>query len=171
MSTRRRTLGIWASASPKNENGEKLCRNCHGPMPADKRMHNCSTKCSTEWMIKTSPSIMRAAVFERDKGVCAVCRIDVFDGAVWKFGGHARTRRSRGSGDLWQADHIVPVIEGGGETGLENMRTLCTACHKLATKELRARMAAARKAEIAAKKDSIGMFSDQAGISQNVESY
>eukprot|EP00976_Prorocentrum_cordatum_P075602 1181956-Prorocentrum_minimum.AAC.10 len=27
-------------------------------------------------------------------------------------------------GDFWQADHIVPVAEGGGECDLNNYRTL-----------------------------------------------
>ena len=40
---------------------------------------------------------------------------------------------------LWDADHIVPVVEGGGECDLANMRTLCLKCHKLATAELRRR--------------------------------
>jgi 5-methylcytosine-specific restriction endonuclease McrA len=41
---------------------------------------------------------------------------------------------------LWDADHIVPVIEGGGECDLENLRTLCLSCHRLAIEELRERM-------------------------------
>ena len=28
------------------------------------------------------------------------------------------------------ADHIKPVYEGGGSCGLDNIRTLCIACHK-----------------------------------------
>jgi hypothetical protein len=28
-----------------------------------------------------------------------------------------------------EADHIVPVADGGGECGLENYRLLCRACH------------------------------------------
>ncbi|KAK6925065.1 HNH endonuclease [Dillenia turbinata] len=32
-------------------------------------------------------------------------------------------------GSAWHADHIVPVFLGGGECRLENMRTLCVACH------------------------------------------
>lgn len=47
----------------------------------------------------------------------------------------------------WQADHIVPVVEGGGQCGLENYRTLCIPCHKRVTRELRARLATKRKAE------------------------
>lgn len=38
---------------------------------------------------------------------------------------------------LWEADHIVPVCMGGGETGLDNYQTLCVPCHKRVTAELR----------------------------------
>jgi hypothetical protein len=40
----------------------------------------------------------------------------------------------------WAADHIVPVVEGGGECGIENIRTLCLGCHASVTKELRGRL-------------------------------
>jgi 5-methylcytosine-specific restriction endonuclease McrA len=71
---------------------------------------------------------MRKAVRDRDQGVCAI-------------GGPA-CDTSRGA---WQADHIIPVIEGGGECGLENMRTLCTQHHNEATKALAGRRAEARR--------------------------
>lgn len=32
-------------------------------------------------------------------------------------------------GNAWHADHLVPVFQGGGECRLDNMRTLCVACH------------------------------------------
>jgi 5-methylcytosine-specific restriction protein A len=51
------------------------------------------------------------------------------------------------AGSLWQADHVVPVVEGGGGCGLENLRTLCTPCHKKATAALAARRAHTRRAE------------------------
>ncbi len=41
--------------------------------------------------------------------------------------------------DFWQADHIVPVAEGGGGCGLDNLRTLCTPCHAAETAGLRSR--------------------------------
>ena len=45
----------------------------------------------------------------------------------------------------WEADHIVPVIEGGGvvrgQDPLPNLRTLCIGCHKAATKALAGRRA------------------------------
>lgn len=49
---------------------------------------------------------------------------------------------------FWDADHIVPVVEGGGECGLDNYRTLCQPCHKAETKALAARRAKARREEI-----------------------
>lgn len=55
----------------------------------------------------------------------------------------------RGTGhnyNLWDMDHIVPVIEGGGACGLENLRTLCIPCHKAETRALAARRAQKRRA-------------------------
>ncbi len=46
----------------------------------------------------------------------------------------------------WEADHIVPLIEGGGH-GLDNLRTLCVWCHRGATKELAGRRADARRGQ------------------------
>ena len=43
-------------------------------------------------------------------------------------------------GDFWQADHIVPVAEGGGDCGLKNLRTLCTPCHRKETDKLNHRL-------------------------------
>jgi 5-methylcytosine-specific restriction enzyme A len=40
----------------------------------------------------------------------------------------------------WEADHIIPVVEGGGGCDLDNYRTLCRSCHKGETKKLRARL-------------------------------
>ncbi len=48
---------------------------------------------------------------------------------------------------LWDADHILPVVEGGGECDLVNIRTLCLRCHRVATAALRERI---RRAKVAA---------------------
>lgn len=58
----------------------------------------------------------------------------------WGF--KTRMRKS-----LWDADHIVPVVEGGGECDLANIRTLCVRCHRTVTAALRERI---RKAKVAA---------------------
>ena len=41
---------------------------------------------------------------------------------------------------FWQADHEVAVAEGGGGTGLDNLRTLCTPCHAAETEKLLSRL-------------------------------
>jgi len=56
-----------------------------------------------------------------------------------------RWTRNRVSG--WDADHIIPVCEGGGECDLGNYRTLCHPCHKEVTAELAGRRAEARRAK------------------------
>lgn len=84
--------------------------------------------CVHEHLLRSSPPYMRRAVWDRDHGLCAI--------------GGAACDTSR---DAWQADHIIPVVEGGGECGLENMRTLCTAHHKEVTKALAGRRAEARR--------------------------
>lgn len=145
MSLRRRTPGVFASPTPKGPNGERLCRNCHGPMPEDKRKHNCSQKCVEEWRLKTSPHLMRHAVFLRDRGICAVCGRDTVQEYREKIGAK-KYQPHHAVGD-WEADHIVPVIEGGGECGLEGFRTLCLDCHHKETAELARRRALQRREE------------------------
>jgi len=75
MSTTRRTAGVHSRKRPLGPNGEKICYNCGGPLPKGKPF-NCSSKCSEEWACRTSPSILRSTLFKRDRGVCAVCRVD-----------------------------------------------------------------------------------------------
>lgn len=48
---------------------------------------------------------------------------------------------------FWEADHRIPVIEGGGECGLANLRTLCWWCHKEETAALARRRARRRRDE------------------------
>ena len=49
-----------------------------------------------------------------------------------------RSVRARKS--LWDADHILPVAEGGGQCDLDNLRTLCLLCHREVTADLRRRL-------------------------------
>lgn len=170
MSTEHRTLGVFSRPRPLGPNGEKICYNCGGPLPKG-RTYNCSAKCSKEWQCKTSPSCLRAVLKQRDHGICAICRADtaaikkeyaVLPNTI-KWGDPADPRtaflelhgvpRSRACGDWWDADHITPVIEGGGECGLENLRTLCIPCHAQVTSELAARRAQGRRAEKTRQRD------------------
>jgi len=129
--------------------GRPLCRWCNLEVPAG-RFTFCSEWCVHEWRLRTDPGYLRDQVFLRDRGLCAACGVDTV--AAWRD-----LKRSRGTHrlrllekwglkklnrkTLWDADHIVPVIEGGGECDLENIRTLCVACHREETKRLRARRA------------------------------
>ena len=60
---------------------------------------------------------------------------------------------SRSWTDWWDADHITPVVEGGGECGPEGFRTLCIPCHQRVTRELRQRMSQRRREQIVIAKD------------------
>lgn len=135
----------------KGPNSRSLCRWCELEVPP-RRQTFCSDWCVHEWRLRTNPGYLREQVFERDRGVCAACgidceaemrrlkrsgrRLDAWD--AW--GLRPRQRRS-----LWDADHIVPVVEGGGECDLSNMRTLCLRCHRAATADLRTRLLVARQ--------------------------
>lgn len=45
----------------------------------------------------------------------------------------------------WDADHVIAVVERGGECGLDNYQTLCCPCHKRKTADLAKRRAALRR--------------------------
>jgi hypothetical protein len=176
------------------------CCLCSGPIPPPRRSF-CCDECVHSHSLRTSGAHVRKAVAIRDKGVCAMCRVDaaaahasarkavaaavaaargsgglrgsVARGSVGKdrvgrggggngpkggsgadaadhaaaalrasvafgpFESCARLtlgRRPRVSaGSFWQADHLVPVAEGGGCCGMENLRTLCAPCHAQVT--------------------------------------
>ncbi|HZL56498.1 MAG TPA: HNH endonuclease signature motif containing protein, partial [Bryobacteraceae bacterium] len=109
----------------------------------------CSDECVHEWKLRTDPGYLRDKVFDRDKGVCAQCGIDTaaLRSGMRKLDYAARRRflrqwslREGSRKSLWDADHIVPVAEGGGQCDLSNMRTLCLLCHREATAALRKRL-------------------------------
>lgn len=157
----------WVSEKrlTKGPNGRNLCRRCNTEVPKGRRTF-CSDACVHEWRLRTDPGYVRQQVYQRDKGVCALCGTDTdqwakvmraewnrIKGLPWEEFQAARSAMqirvphffSRNS--YWDADHIVSVVEGGGECGLDNYRTLCIPCHKQVTKELAARRAEARKPE------------------------
>jgi len=141
--------GGWADRDSlaKGPNGRNLCRWCNLEVPKGRQTF-CSDWCVEEWRLRTDPGYLREKVLDRDKGVCAQCRVDCV--AAWlhlkRLRGPGRLKAFAGWGlrvgsrkSLWDADHIVPVVEGGGECDLANIRTLCLKCHRVATLELRQR--------------------------------
>lgn len=145
-------------------NGRQVCRWC-GEETKPPRRTWCSKACVDEYLSRSSSRSIRRLVFERDKGICTSCGLDTEK--LSRILAHARRSQQswndrfiyycraiaplrvqlgfNPSGTLWEADHITPVIEGGGQCGLENLRTLCTPCHKQATAELARRRARQRR--------------------------
>ena len=149
MSTQRSMPGGWADKAEleKGPGGRNLCRWCSLEVPAG-RLTFCSEFCVEEWKLRSNPGHLRERVFSRDKGVCAICRVDCQAALMQlkKSRGTARLKLQTEWGvkgnrkSLWDADHVVPVVEGGGECDLSNMRTLCLRCHRAQTAALRLRL-------------------------------
>ncbi len=135
---------------PLGPNGLPLCRWCDLEILARRRRTFCSDYCVDQHRLRTDPGYLRDQVFARDRGRCALCQADTV--AIY-----AALRRTRGTAraaglavyglksiaarrSLWDADHILPVAEGGGQCDLANLRTLCLLCHRQATAQLRLRL-------------------------------
>ena len=175
MSTNRTTPKAgWVSHKklPKGKTGRPLCRWCDQEVPKGRRSF-CSEQCVHEHKLRSDPGYLREQVFARDHGICAACGVDcdkidrVFRGLLRKAGlkvaqfpklvelhpdryGALDIFRQefpwfRPHLSAWAADHIIPVVEGGGECGLENIRTLCLGCHAIMTRELRERLKTRRQ--------------------------
>jgi 5-methylcytosine-specific restriction protein A len=157
MSTSRVMTGGWVNRKtmPRGQNGRGLCRWCTLEVPT-RRFTFCSEYCVHEWKLRSQPGYLREHILKRDRGICAHCGVDTIRE-------HSKLKRSRGPArdaltehwglktrlrkSLWDADHILPVAEGGGECDLDNIRTLCLRCHRLVTVQLRERI---RRAKVTA---------------------
>eukprot|EP00760_Papus_ankaliazontas_P015126 PhM_4_TR16358/c0_g2_i1/m.81850 len=121
----------------------------------------CSGTCRAEYFVRRSSSAVRAQVYQLEHAQCRGCGVDC-DALLQKLKSIATTDvgyRERtdcllsamptlslfpdavrlavyapSEGALWQVDHVLPVADGGGMCGLENLQTLCTACHRQKTK-------------------------------------
>lgn len=141
---------VLAAGLARGPNGLPLCRWCDLEILAKRRRTFCSDYCVDQWRLRTDPGYLRDRVFARDRGVCAGCRADTVSifAALKRARGRERAAGLRFYGmktiaarkSLWDADHIVPVAEGGGQCDLDNLRTLCVACHREATAALRVRL-------------------------------
>jgi 5-methylcytosine-specific restriction enzyme A len=146
VSRLRAKAGGWVERPRRAGTGQ--CRWCGRPVPKG-RYTFCGEACVGEWKLRTDPGFLREKVFERDRGVCAICGVDTeaLRKNKRKLDYAARRRFEKEWGarrSLWDADHVQPVVEGGGECGLANMRTLCLKCHRAVTAELRRRRTALR---------------------------
>lgn len=65
-------------------------------------------------VITGNTEYIRWLLFEVEQGYCRHCGVQTQD---------------------WEADHIVPVHQGGGGCDITNFQTLCQGCHKKKTKQ------------------------------------
>lgn len=150
-------------ATKRGPNGRILCRAC-GKETTPPRRTFCCEDCVTRWKVVNSPGFARKLVRKRDMGRCALCGLECLAlkkalVRIWCDDKRNQTTRFKAVrrilgipkshyayDTLWHMDHILPVAEGGGSCGLDNLRTLCRWCHKGETRKLMARLREQRKA-------------------------
>ena len=133
----------------KTPEGLICCRWCNKGVKPPRRTL-CSEECAHEIRLRTNHRYFKNCVYKRDKAVCVLCGEDTKILAKTYFLFETKEdkiiflkekgisikrkiyKRKYGGG-LWDADHILPVKEGGGQCGLDNIRTLCIPCHKKKT--------------------------------------
>lgn len=114
--------------------GRRLCCYC-GALVGARRRYWCSAACVERYGIaRGNQSVARQYLQRTQRGVCQLCGQAC--GAYLTNLGWRRV--------AWEADHIVPLVEGGARTP-ENLRTLCCMCHRHETGKLRTRLAAKRR--------------------------
>ena len=132
----------------KTEEGLTCCRWCQKGVNPPRRTL-CSPECEHELKLRTNGTYLRHCIYLRDRGICAICNVDTKKTAKMALSLNDEDRINylkqlnislkrkifvkKFGGSLWDADHIIPVKNGGGLCGLENMRTLCISCHKIIT--------------------------------------
>ncbi|CAD6223220.1 unnamed protein product [Miscanthus lutarioriparius] len=118
----------------------------------------CGLACFQEYRLRTSGRALRQllgnylqALFQIERGKCSQCKLDCCklvkhikplplekrEEYIRKVAPNIVSRKKLLDklvhepidGNAWHADHIIPVYKGGGECKLENMGTLCVACH------------------------------------------
>lgn len=154
----------------------KLCRRLRGEctwcgQPVGKgRRTWCSDTCAKSFLHRCSPQHAATTVYERDSGICSLCRQHVKRQEAafqerWQndkpqleaLGLKPADLRKRkqdlmaeygyARGQWYEIDHSTPVCEGGGLCEPSELRLLCGKCHKQETDKLAARIASNKKAK------------------------
>jgi hypothetical protein len=142
----------------RDESGRRRCGLCGTTVPG-RRVDWCSDDCVQRYLIaKGDQNAARRFLWKRDRGVCALCgtntvtrpdereQLRAWDEAASRGAEPAASAPHAWPLGSWDADHTVPIAEGGA-LARENLRTLCKPCHKRATTELRKRLSAKRAQE------------------------
>jgi len=140
----------------------KECTWCGNPVGKG-RSTWCSDQCVEAFRSRCDSGHQVLLVTKRDKFICQLCGRNTKESqeagiqasraaglrpGVAPFSTAATTRRD----EIWaqygyargrwsEVDHIVPVVEGGGLLGIENLRWVCGACHAEVTRVLAKRRA------------------------------
>lgn len=130
----------------KGPNGRGICRWC-GQEVSGRRICWCSDACVHEYLLRARTSYARGCVRKRDRGKCRECGVDTYliRRQLRLLIKLCFCRRKLAClyciwakvwADLagWDMDHILPVEQGGGCCGLDNLQTLCRRCHKRKTR-------------------------------------
>ena len=144
------------------ETPDRRCCYCGHTRPPGRRRW-CSASCVDDFLVRKGDATrIRHLLAHRDQRVCQRCGFDTKPLArllyrlAPSFQGNGPAPESyfwlkqqlgidRYRLTLWDADHIVAVVEGGGGCGLDNYRTLCLWCHKDVTAQLQSRRAVTRR--------------------------
>ncbi|KAL7430224.1 hypothetical protein ACHAXH_001502 [Discostella pseudostelligera] len=155
-----------ATAEDKAVLSGQGCAWCAKPFLCAKGATYCSQSCVDEGRVRRggmfSSSKIREQLFALEHGKCTKCNIDAHAlfckvkslhpaerlnallNANWRL---PKTRQATDrllsdpqERDFWQADHELAVAAGGGSTGLDNLRTLCSPCHSAETEKLLTRL-------------------------------
>lgn len=129
----------------------KKCVIC-GKSCLGRRRTSCSKKCDRERNRRCA--CPRTHCYRRDKGICSMCGRDTkkderlswdFFWLIQKSYGYPEANKMRlglcadwgysHKTSFWEADHIVPLCQGGEDT-VPNLRTLCYPCHKKVTRQM-----------------------------------
>ncbi|CAA2977536.1 DNA annealing helicase and endonuclease ZRANB3 [Olea europaea subsp. europaea] len=143
---------------------EPLCKLCQTPCKKNMAKTPqyfedlfCCLGCYEEYKSRTSYRYLREGLFQIERGICTNCclhchklvehlrplSLEKRKDYIKKVAPNIAKRKKLldklvhdpTEGNAWHADHIIPVYRGGGECKLENMRTLCVACHADVTAE------------------------------------
>ncbi|KAE8731957.1 hypothetical protein F3Y22_tig00002338pilonHSYRG00223 [Hibiscus syriacus] len=151
------TQGWTLTDEPLCKLCQKQCEGINAKIPQYFEDLFCNIGCYEEYRLRTSNRFLREELFQLEHGICTNCQLDCHK-LVKNLKPLSLERRQEyvnrvapkiasqkilveklvsdpSEGNAWHADHIVPVYRGGGECRLENMRTLCVACHAVVTAE------------------------------------
>lgn len=144
------------------------CTWCGDPVGSG-RISWCSDRCVEAFKLRCDSAHQAEYVAKRDRMTCWACGRDIeaaraefaaelaseFERTrtvglsvdeirAVKIAREARraeleAKHGYGRGRWYEVDHVLPVCEGGGLLGPDNLRLICGACHAAATRELHGR--------------------------------